>query len=395
MKRTYFILTLLTAVFWYSCTEETKKFYVDEGAPAPAQISDVQVAARPGGALLTYKIPQDPNLLYVKAVYEIQPGVLREARSSIFTDTLKLVGFGDILTHEVKIFSVGKNEKASEPISVSVTPEAPPVQTVFASTDLTATFGGINVSFTNPNKADLSIVILADSTGNNTWAPVTTYYTSAISGNFSARGMESVEKRFALFIRDRWNNKSDTLFKLLTPKFETEIPKTTWKPLVLPTDQVAIAAATYPITKLWDGLYALANSYASANASVLPQWITIDLGVTVQLSRFKEHQAATSHLYIGSALLTFELWGSTSPDVDGGWTKWILLGTFHSIKPSGTPYGTVTAEDKNYGSFLGEDFSFDIPPAPLRYLRLKSLETYGSTGQVVCSELDLFGEVLP
>jgi len=37
-----------------------------------------------------------------------------------YTDTLALVGFGDTLSHDVKIYSVGKNEKESGPLSVNV-----------------------------------------------------------------------------------------------------------------------------------------------------------------------------------------------------------------------------------------------------------------------------------
>lgn len=396
MKKLYFISALLMAIFWYSCTKDTRFDNIDPNAPAPAPVTDVKVDPTAGGAMLTYKIPSDPNLLYVKAVYEIQPGVFREAKSSIFTDTLRLVGFGDTLSHEVKLYSIGKNEKASEPVSVNVNPKTPPVQTVFANAILISTFGGVNVAFTNPDEADVSIVVIVDSTGNNTWAPVTTFYTGALTGNFSSRGFESVEKKFGLFIRDRWNNKSDTLIKMLTPRFESVISKDTWSVLVLPTDQQALAGTQYPLTRIYDGQFAaLSNqSYASANASTLPQWFTIDLGKKVLMSRFKEHQAASSHLYVASGVLTFELWGSNSPDTDGGWKNWDLLGTFHSFKPSGLPLGTSSAEDKNYANFLGEDFDFTVPPPAYQFIRWKTLETYSSTGQVVIAEIDIFGEVV-
>lgn len=393
MKKLYFISALLIAFFWYGCTKDTRFDNIDPKAPAPGQVTDVKVNPSPGGAMLTYKIPSDPNLLYVKAVYEIQPGVFREAKSSMYTDTLRLEGFGDELSHDVKIYSIGKNEKASEPVLVSVTPNTPPVKTVFANTILTTTFGGVNIAYTNPDMANISIVVMVDSTGNNTWAPVTTIYTKSLAGNFSARGYKSEEKNFRLYVKDRWNNSSDTLNLLLTPRFETLITKETWRVEVLPTDQTALAGAGYVLTKMWDGKYLLADSYASANASVLPQWFTLDLGKKVLMSRFKAHQAASSHLYTASAFLVFELWGSNSPDTDGGWTHWDLLGTFHSFKPSGSPMGTVTAEDKNYANFLGEDFEFAVPPPAYQYLRWKTLETYGSSGQVVIAEIDLFGDV--
>jgi len=395
MKSLYFIAALLITFFWYGCAKEDRLDHIDADAPAPAQISNVKVEATPGGARLTYKLPTDPNLAYVKAVYEIQPGIFREAKSSIYVDTLNLVGFGDTQDHEVALYSVGKNEKASEALTVTVKPNTPPVREVFETIDLKATFGGVNISFKNDYKADLSLVVMVDTTGKNTWAPATTYYTAALEGNFSARGYASVEKRFGVFVKDRWNNKSDTLIRLLTPIFETVIAKNSWKALVLPTDQTETASANFKLEYLWDNKWSVLSqqSYASANNSTLPQWFTIDLGEKVLMSRFQEHQAPTSHLYVGSAVKTFELWGSNNPDAGGGWEGWQLLGTFSSFKPSGLPLGQTNSEDANYGNVLGEDFEFEVPPPAVRYLRWKTLETYSSTGQVVIGEITLYGQV--
>lgn len=393
----YFIAALITAFAWYSCTKEERLDHVDENAPAPAPITEIKTQATPGGAKLIYKIPVDKNLAYIKAIYEIQPGVFREAKSSIYTDTLSLVGFGAVKTYDVRLYSVGKNEKESNPVAVQVTPLAPPVQTVFETLELNPTFSGVNIAFKNDTRADLAAVVMVDSTGKNTWAPLTTYYTESAAVNFSARGQKSIEKKFAVFLRDRWNNKSDTLIKLLTPKFEIEIPKTTWKPVSLDNDEKTFASANFKLEYLYDNKWSVLSgqSYASGNASKLPQSFTLDLGKKILMSRFKEHQAPTSHLYVSSAVKRFELWGSNNPSQNGSWDNWQLLGTFESHKPSGTPVTTApTAEDKNYGNVLGEDFEFAIPPPAVRYIRWKTLETYSSTGQVVISEITLFGEVV-
>ncbi|TDQ08097.1 DUF5000 domain-containing lipoprotein [Pedobacter metabolipauper] len=394
MKRIYSIAVIFTILCLYGCSKQGRLDFVDENLPAPAQVNSVKSTSTPGGAILTYKLPVDENMSYVKAVYEIQPGVFREAKSSRFTDTLKLVGFGDTLSHEVKIYSIGKNEKSSEATLVTVIPKTPPVLSVYKTAVMAATFGGVNVSFKNPDRADLAIIVMRDTTGNGTWAPLTTFYTAAVSGNFAARGLESREQKFAMFIRDRWSNKSDTLELALTPKFEIEIPKNTFQPLVLPTDQTALAGSGFTIQSLWNGT-AGNEIYASSNASSLPQWITIDLGKKVLLSRFKQYMEQYSHCYTASGLKTFELWGSNNPDADGGWTRWTLLGRFNTLKPSGLPLGQTTAEDINYGAILGADFTFDVDPEPVRYLRLKSLETYSSTGQVVIRELSFWGQIIP
>jgi hypothetical protein len=397
MKKLYFITSILIAFLLYSCAKEERADHIDPNAPAPGQISNVTVKPLPGGAKLSYKIPQDANLSYVKAVYEIQPGVFREAKSSIYADTLALVGFGDTNEHEVKIVSVGKNEKESAPVLVTVTPQTPPVQSVFATIGIVSTFGGVTVSFDNVSGANFAVVVMVDTTGQSTWSEVTTYYTSAINGKFSARGMKNQEKKFAVYLRDRWNNKSDTLIKMLTPKYETEISKAKWVSMQMKLDSWQPVNSGYSVSKIWDGKWALltGDSFASPNGSPLPSWFSIDLGQKVLLSRFKEHQAPTSHLYTGSAVKKFELWGSNAPNPDGSFDGWVLLGAFDSFKPSGLPLGQVSAEDKNYGNFLGEDFIFEETPPAVRYLRWKSIEVYSSTGQIVIAELTLFGEVQP
>ncbi|WP_316847176.1 DUF5000 domain-containing lipoprotein [Pedobacter psychrodurus] len=394
MKTIYLIGAAFITLAWCGCSKEGRLDFVDSNAPAPMQISDVKVEATPGGGILTYKLPADQNLAYVKAVYEIQKGVFREAKSSKYTDTLRLVGFGDELSHNVKIYSVAANEKESDPVIVEVTPKTPPVKTVFKSAVFKETFGGVNVAIANPFKADLAIVILKDTTGNNNWVTVRTFYTAATVGDFAARGFEARPQKFAMYIRDRWNNKSDTVIKTLTPKPEIEIPSDTYKKLVLPTDQVALADPGYNMENLWNGLPDR-RLYASSNASSLPQWITIDLGKKVLLSRFKQYMEQNDHCYTGSGLKTFELYGSNAPNPDGSWASWKLLGEFTTLKPSNLPLGQKTNEDINYACNLGADFYFTTQPEAVRYLRIKSLETYSSPGQVVIMELKFFGQIIP
>ena len=392
-KILYFIVVVIFITIWYSCTKKDRIDHIDLQAPAPAQISNVKIDNNAGGAILTYQVPIDPNLLYVKAVYEIQPGVFREAKSSIFKDTLFLEGFGDTLSHEVKIYSVGKNEKVSEPFSISVKPLLPPVKSVFKDVDIVAVFGGVKVTFKNSLQAKLSIVVMVDSTGQNNWAPVTTFYTGASTGSFSVRGYDPLEKRFAVYVRDRWNNKSDTLIKALIPLFEQLIPKSGFSAVKLPTDTYQYVENDY-MEKLWDGsLQQDLGIFATLHTSFLPQWVTIDLGQKVMLSRMKEFQR-TGYEYAGAAVKSFEIWGSNAPDINGGWTNWVLMGTFNSFKPSGSPMGTKTIEDSNYASFLGEDFDFDVVPT-VRYIRFKTTETYGGGGQVVIAELTFWGQIVP
>ncbi|MBO9730904.1 MAG: DUF5126 domain-containing protein [Chitinophaga sp.] len=391
----YIIMPVLLAAFSWSCSKEGRIDYTDANAPAPAPVSQIKVTANAGGAILTYKIPIDPNLSYVKAVYEIQKGVVREAKASRYTDTLRLVGFGDTLVHAVQLFSVGKNEKASAPVDIQVKPLRPAVQTTFASITLDATFGGVQVAFRNEAKDNLAITVMVDSTGQHTWNVINTFYTGAPAGNYSVRGFDTTARTFAVFVRDRWNNKSDTLTKTLKPIYEIQIPKNTWRAIHLPTDTWK-EAESFPLEHLWDNnIQGYGGIFASTNNSILPQWFTIDLGKKVVLSRIVEHQMQSDHFYAGSAVKKFELWGSNNPNPDGSWESWQLMGTFNSFKPSGLPMGQTSGEDLNYAWLKGEDFPLGSLMPAVRYLRFKTLETYSMSGQVVIAELDLWGQLVP
>jgi hypothetical protein len=388
----YITVSVLFILAAWSCKKESRLKYTDENAPAPAIVTNVKVTANAGGAVVTYKLPVDPQLSYIKAVYEMQPGVFREAKASYYTDTLRLVGFGDTLVHKVQLFSVGKNEKASAPVEFTVQPLRPTVLSTFSSITMSATFGGVQVSFRNDAKDNLAITVMRDSTGQNTWTTVNTFYTGAPIGTYSVRGFDTTVQKFAVFVRDRWDNRSDTLIKILKPVYEALIPKNTWNALHLPTDSW-VPAENYRLEQMWDNN--INSIFASTNQSLLPQWHTIDLGKKIVISRIIEHQQNGDHFYAGSAVKKFEVWGSNDPNPDGSWDRWELFGSFNSFKPSGLPLGQTTEADRNYAWFKGEDFAFDRLVPAVRFIRIKVLETYSMSGQVVIAELDIWGQPAP
>jgi len=391
-KLIYLFTTCLLISMGYGCSKEEKiGLIADPKAPAPAQVSDVKIKSNPGGAIVTYKIPVDPNLSYVKAVYEIQPGVFREAKSSIYTDTLSLVGYGDVQEREVKIYSVGKNQKESEPLTLKFTPLTPPILSAFETLTVGPTFGGVRLNLENIAQGNLTIKVIVDSTGLNTWAPLNAFYTSASKAYFATRGLKAVEKRFGVYLEDRWNNRSDTLISNLTPLLEELITKDTFKEVKLPGDTYQFVES-YSMPRVWDGKFQY-NIFATPHTSPMPQWFTFDMGKKVVISRFKEFQYHESP-YNGSSVKKFELWGSNNPDADGGWNNWELLGTFNSFKPSGRPQGSHTQDDVNYAISNGEDFEINGTPPAVRYLRFKTLETFSGGKQVVITELTFWGQVV-
>lgn len=394
-------MLLLVSIFLGSCKEEGRIDFIDDTTSSPGQVTNVTVENRPGGAVLKYTLPVDKNLLYVRAEYEIQPGVIRETKSSYFKDSLVLSGFGSPDTYDVKLYSVGKNEKESAPYIVQIQPMTAPVQ--LTTKTFRDAFGGVAIDFENPEEANLAIVLMADTGNLGYMSELITYYTASPKGTFTYRGVDGldpVEQEFAVYIRDRWGNLSDTLTANVTPWFEEFIPKSTWNPYALPGDIPPINSG-YPVTRIWDENYD-ADGFHGVETQMLPHNITWDLGRTVKLSRLKywprKHEADR---WNRAHAKVFEIWGSVSPNPTGELDdSWIPLGRFESLKPSG-PGPQVTQEDIAFAE-EGIEFEFAVsdfapePFTPVRYIRFRTISTYANVAfsTVHILELSFWGELI-
>jgi hypothetical protein len=408
MKRIKYLLLSLFLVYAAGCKEEGRLDHIDDQAAAPMPVTLDKVINKPGGAVIKYSVPDDENLLGVKAVYT-RNGEICETKASLFVDSLTVEGFGDTQVREIKLYSVGRNEKLSEPLTVQITPLTPAVSAVLK--DIDSGFGGVIVSLSsNVSNANLALVLLIDTTETGIWAPLQTFYTQAGAMKFSRRGLDNKEQKFALYIRDRWNNKSDTLVKLLTPIEEIKISKTTWVHANFPGDTYAPAENqnNYRLDRIWEGTEAYTGPFfASQFSAPMPQHFTINLGQKVVLSRFKMWPRS-NEMYAGSSPRTFEVWGAENPPSNDSFDDWHLLGQWNQLKPSGygegTTVGPITSEDQTYFRG-GGDYELvpnDLVPDPyipithLRFRITSTFTTYGSEatqGQVIIGELTFWGQL--
>ena len=390
MKK-YIIYLVLIALC--CCKEDSMSPLNKDHAPGP--VTNVRAESIPGGARLSYSRPKDNDLLYVKAVYSIRPGVEREVKASYYQNNLIIDGFPDTLDYPVKLYAVSRGENSSTPVTISIKPLTPPVQEVFKHLTIQATFGGVRINFVNTAEADIVISVLATDSINDL-VPAETFYTKRKDGTFAARGFNTTKRKFAAFVRDRWNNHSDTLYAELEPLFEQQLEKTKFKEVDLPTDTYS-GHISSKISYLWDDKLGGAGTsiFHTKPGSGLPQWFTMDMGVTATLSRFKLHHrdGTTDGPYTGGDPEIYEIWGSNDPANGGSWDSWTLLTRCKSVKPSGTPEGTVTTEDKQFATVDGEDFDFppDIPP--VRYLRFKTVKVWGALDHMYIAELTFWGNV--
>jgi hypothetical protein len=390
MKQVISFITLIAVgLFAWTACNDYERVPVDSDPTVPGQVSNAQVERLPGAIKLTYNMPDDPVLSYIQAECLIN-GTLRQVKSSAYQNNLTIEGFADTAVYQVNLYSVSRSEVLSKPVVLQVKPKSPPFQDVFKNISLIPDFGGATVTFKNPDEADLAITLMyIDSLGY--WTNGETTYTSKLEGQLSLRNMDTIPTVFGVYIRDRWNNMTDTLVQELTPIYEQQLDRLKVRPYVLPTDEPP--AFGWTLDKLWDGLTSEGNGFHTGSEK-WPQWVTFDLGVTAKFSRFRWWQRKDYGLeFADRNVKTFEVWGSNNPNLDGSWDSWTYLLTAKSVKPSGLPIGQLSDEDRQLIAD-GQEHIFPADVPACRYIRLKVTETWiGSIGQWFIMELAFWGAI--
>lgn len=355
----------------------------------PNQVKLVKVENFGGGATIEYSIG-DPNTLYVLAEYAVNAGTKREAKSSKFKNTVTVSGFDKEGKFDILLYAVGEGEERSDPIKVEVNPGTPPYIQSFNSLKAEAAFGGVYISGLNTEGADLVVEAMVKNPLGK-WESLNRNYTSAERISYSIRGLEAQKKDFAFFIRDRWQNHSDTLHATLTPIFESKVDMSKFSETNLPTDAFEAVANGWGLKQMFDGQITNA-SFGSKQNLVFPIHFTIFLKETFQLSRIKLWQRQElARIYNSTNVKRFKVWGSMNPNPDGSFdSSWTLLGEFENIKPSGLPLGETNAADMAQAK-AGEDYEFEKATVPVRYIRIQTLGTWANINNIHIAELELYG----
>jgi hypothetical protein len=408
------IILILAAATLHSCKEELST-PVDGDGRAPQAISNPIVTNISGGAVITYDLPDDPNLLYVKAVYE-RNGKTIESKASYFKNFITVEGLGDTNERTVTLFAVSRAEKSSEPKTVKINPLTPSTVKVAESLNIRESFGGMKIGFENvastaqlPNNIVIQVMVWDEK--ESEWKEVDAYYTGLSKGDFSVRGLKSEKRKFGFFVKDTWGNKSAWLEKELTPIYEDEldVKKITYQkdkflvpqippltktgtPIVTPTNN-----GSEPFPNLFDNKIGNTTIFHTSERQPLPAWIPMDLGVKVRLSRYKiwqrMHDNNSTYFYSHGNPHEWEIWGTNTP---GDVNSWVLLDHRVMVKPSGLPLGQVSNDDVSTAR-AGHEYEFDLNVPAVRYLAWKHIDNWasigGSTGFLHMSEMKFWGQI--
>lgn len=377
------------------CSDDMVKPIENDGE-APGAIENVQATSLPGAVKFTYQLPTDPDLLYVLARYTNKKGKELEFRSSFYTNSVTVEGFGDTDTYQVELYAVDRSENRSKPQTLSVQPLTPPIQESFQSLEVLPDFGGMTFRMDNKSFADLAIFVCTpDELGDMALAE--TFYTARQDISFSVRGYEAQSRKFGILIQDKYGNETDTLFTALTPIYEKELDKKLFSEMFLLND-TKVDSYDGRMPFVWNGIAskdgdsAGVGLHTGSGTQPGPTFFTFDLGVTAKLSRFNLQAIQDEkHYYNDMSPRYYEVWGcAETPNPNGSWDQWVKLLDMENVKPSGSPVGTLTDDDIAAGR-VGDNADVPLDMPKVRYIRIKCLKNWSNNFNMCFTELTFWG----
>ncbi|MET0636076.1 MAG: DUF4959 domain-containing protein [Chitinophagaceae bacterium] len=394
----FFMVVLILTTAWIA---GCKKLDSDLGPVStdmtkPGVVTDVKVENINGAAYISYALPDSKNILYVLARYSINADRIRETKSSYYNDTVFVDGFARAQEYEVTLYTVSRANVMSDPVLVKVNPLTPNYIVTNNGIEITPDFGGANFFGLNSNKAPLAVHLLVYNDATAKYDEQEPEYVSTDTIDLSIRNLDPTPHKVAVYTTDRFGNTSDTVFKTVTPFFETLLDKSQFFTYRLPTD--ATIGYGWEFRYFFDGNLGEPGWHTLSSPKTIG---TFGIGPLAKISRFVVWQRPPE-FYGYQNTRKFTLWGSdkdspadvTLPQNSAEGTiagDWINLGNFvFPNPPSGLPPNQANAADKD---FVAKGVNFRMPRiAPyVKYIRYECTQTWGGLDYINALEISLYG----
>jgi len=385
----------LLVLMWLmmSCGEVEKGQYAIDNVP-PGQVSKVSVDNIKGGAIITYTVPDDEDLLYVKVLYTMSDGTPAEQKSSAYTSKITVEGLGRSQKQIVQLICGDRSGNESAPYLQEIEPLDAPIYDIQESMEMTEDFGGVMFTWKNPMMVNivLTIYVLDE---DNKFVEIDNVYSNFSSGQYNVRGFPSEEATFSVIVRDRWKNKTEMKSGTFIPLHEEKLDRflfTRWNPVEIPYS----VYGSQHIELMWNGITENETGFMCATTRPVPHSITFNMGQLAKLSRIKVWQrtnGTTLAFAIGN-VRKFQMWGSPHPNVTDEDSTWIFLGNFESIKPSDAPIGATNSVEELAYARAGEDYNVQANrDVAVQYIRLHYLELWNALNGATICEIEIYGDV--
>jgi hypothetical protein len=319
---------------------------------------------------------------------------------------LRVEGLGSVEPVDVTLYVVDHSENLSTPETARFTPDTPPIETIFGSMQMEPDFAGVHVTWENQLELEIGVTLFyEDSLGIMQEGPIE--FSPLRNGSYTFRGtqyyFDTIPRKYAVSISDKWNNTSERLEKVITPFFEKLLDRTKHVQEVLPLDNLTTFSNSTLMAKMFDGQIPGDGNFYHTQEGIatvtMPFYFSLSRGTDAMLSRFVMWPRFKSNWeYSLHTVKEFEVWATDTyrqqmPEEywDQAWkADWKYLGKYICSKPSGNDVPGVTDADKTYAS-QGFEFPAPIETGVIRYLRFAINSTWGNTNAITIQELQFYG----
>ena len=391
--RNFLSIFLFSLILIISCDENESGDTV-----APGSITIENIVPTNGGGVISYSLPSDSDILFVRAEYTNSLGDDVYRVSSSHNNSVEIDGLNQDTPINVRLYVVDESQNISDPTQVEFTPLPSFIYLVQESISISPELGGVRIEW--ENIAEKTVYVHLHIV-NGDDEEIRILSSDNEFENISVRGLESVETTFLTKVEDFDGNITDLEEKAtISPLFEEMIDKSTWT-LV---DNLSVNGNAWEgsTVNFWDDVVDTAatnsdNSYfiiwRDQNGGVLnwPLDIVINLNKNVQVHRFKVWQRAfwyngptgIPYYYQEENMRSFDLFASNNAQ------DWTLLGQFDIGDPSDQD-GNIS-QDFIDAAAEGHDFDLEGVSDAFRYLKFSITSNFGSDTYVHGSEITLWG----
>lgn len=390
IKKITFSILFVTLIF--SCSKNEN---VD--TTPPGILSDISVVPTNGGGIISYSLPSDNDISYVRAEYTNSQGEDVFRVSSRYNNSIEINGLNQTTPIQIRLYVVDENENVSEEVEIEFTPLESFIYLVQQSIEISPDLGGVKITWENIASKTVFVYVHILNGTNET---IRILSSDNAQESLFIRGLDAVEMTFSTKVEDFDGNITDLqVVGNYTPLFEEKIEKNTWT--LIASQSINGNAYEGRTVNFWDDIvdtvetdsdnsYFIATRENNGGSLNFPLDIVIDLNKNVKIKRFKIWQRAywyqgggVTYHYQEENLKSFNLYASNDAQ------SWDLLGEFDIGDPRDSA-GNIPATAFQE-AIDGHDFTLDNTSEQFRYLKFSITSNYGSTIITVGSEITLYG----
>ena len=389
-KAVLFLLFIFAAII--SCSD-----HEDLDTSPPGVLSNVSVTPTNGGGIISYTLPSDDDILYVKAVYTNSQGEEVFRVSSKHNTSVEITGLSQLTPVNVKLFVVDLNENVSETVSIDFTPLKSFIFFVQESIQISPDLGGVKITWENIASKTVFVYVHILEGADEV---IRILSSNNAQESIFIRGLAPSEISISTKVEDFDGNITELEEKgRYTPLFEEKIDKSTWT--LVSGQSINGNAYEGKTVNFWDDVvdtvetdadnsYFIATRDNNGGSLNFPLDIVIDFNKNVKIQRFIVWQRAywyqgggITYHYQEENIKSFNLYASSDAQT------WNLLGEFDIGDPRNAA-GEIPATAFQE-AIDGHEFSLENTSEAFRYLKFQITSNYGSTQITVGSEITLFG----